>query len=771
MYFVSHEEKESKENDTMSRKNPYEANFVVALCRYLILQGYQTSQVTILTTYSGQLYQIKSLMKKHEILRGVHATVVDNFQGEENDIIILSFVRSNNENDIGFLKVSNRVNVALSRAKKGLYCIGNFNCLLERSPLWQKIIQKLKLQKAIGSSLELYCQNHPETSTYVEKGEDFVQCPEGGCLQPCITRLICGHVCPSTCHVFDSEHELMKCHKPCDKIVCEREHRCKKKCHYGKVCGQCIVRVPKLRSTCGHVVKVRCSENPMDIFCNAPCDKIRSCGHKCQLLCGNNCEANPCHSPTETRGTCGHMVEVKCKDHTDENVIFKSCKSRCEAVLDCGHVCGGNCGSCYRGRLHVKCKAICRRPLICGHLCNDKCATNCPPCKEPCPNLCGHSKCTMKCGKPCAPCREPCQWVCEHKQCTKLCKENCDRNMCKEACKKLLKCGHQCIGICGEPCPALCRICNKETVEEIFFGAEDEPDARFILLIDCKHIIEVNGLLNWMSQETAEETREGNRNDMSIQMKACPKCKTIIRQTKAVNTFIQSCLRDLEGVKVQTFGTIDGNRKDQIALYETMYNYVKTSALPDSEYMTKLRLAHELFLSLTKPKEKGVGLSKSEICKFQNFFEIWMNIVEVLNNFSAARRGSHKNIAVSVISQLELRTSQLIDFIHSFNNNKQEMEDIRLEIRLLQMSADTVKGVNEHLFNEQGQNILRNAFETILRCGRFTDNIQENFKKMCNEANKLQSGIGVTVAEKEMILKVMAFSKGKIFVFVFGAGF
>ena len=52
-----------------------------------------------------------------EICRGVRVTVVDNFQGEENEIIVLSLVRSNDDNRIGFLKTDNRICVALSRAK------------------------------------------------------------------------------------------------------------------------------------------------------------------------------------------------------------------------------------------------------------------------------------------------------------------------------------------------------------------------------------------------------------------------------------------------------------------------------------------------------------------------------------------------------------------------------------------------------------------------------------------------------------------------------
>jgi helicase required for RNAi-mediated heterochromatin assembly 1 len=50
-------------------------------------------------------------------LPNVKVTTVDNYQGEENDFILLSLVRSNNEDKIGFLEVENRVCVALSRAR------------------------------------------------------------------------------------------------------------------------------------------------------------------------------------------------------------------------------------------------------------------------------------------------------------------------------------------------------------------------------------------------------------------------------------------------------------------------------------------------------------------------------------------------------------------------------------------------------------------------------------------------------------------------------
>jgi len=101
----------------MSKSNLFEANFLSSLCRYIILQGYQSNQITVLTTYTGQMFLLKKTFRNIPNCKDVRITCVDNFQGEENDIILLSLVRSNVECKIGFLNVDNRVCVALSRAK------------------------------------------------------------------------------------------------------------------------------------------------------------------------------------------------------------------------------------------------------------------------------------------------------------------------------------------------------------------------------------------------------------------------------------------------------------------------------------------------------------------------------------------------------------------------------------------------------------------------------------------------------------------------------
>ena len=64
---------------------------------------------------------------------------VDNYQGEENDIILLPLVHSNIQGSIGFLGIDNRVCVVLSRARHGLFCLGNFSQLCAKSVLWSKL--------------------------------------------------------------------------------------------------------------------------------------------------------------------------------------------------------------------------------------------------------------------------------------------------------------------------------------------------------------------------------------------------------------------------------------------------------------------------------------------------------------------------------------------------------------------------------------------------------------------------------------------------------
>jgi len=51
--------------DSCSHRNTHEGDFLIALCRYLVQQGYSPSRITVLATYSGQLFYLRNVSVDH----------------------------------------------------------------------------------------------------------------------------------------------------------------------------------------------------------------------------------------------------------------------------------------------------------------------------------------------------------------------------------------------------------------------------------------------------------------------------------------------------------------------------------------------------------------------------------------------------------------------------------------------------------------------------------------------------------------------------------
>jgi len=135
-----------------SQPNPYfyqnlgEAEYVVAVYMYMRLLGYPAHSISIITTYNGQKHLIRDIVNTRcqgpLFGRPAKITTVDRYQGQQNDYILLSLVRTK---AVGHLRDVRRLVVAMSRARLGLYIFGRrslFENCYELTPTFSLLRQR-----------------------------------------------------------------------------------------------------------------------------------------------------------------------------------------------------------------------------------------------------------------------------------------------------------------------------------------------------------------------------------------------------------------------------------------------------------------------------------------------------------------------------------------------------------------------------------------------------------------------------------------------------
>ncbi|XP_034235841.1 NFX1-type zinc finger-containing protein 1-like [Thrips palmi] len=457
VFFVDHTHPEEVVKDAQSFQNSHEANFLSSLVQYLLHQGYSPAQITVLSAYKGQQYFFSRLKKHHSHLQDVRMTVVDNFQGEESDIILLSLVRSNAENAVGFLKTENRVCVALSRAKHGLYIVGNMSNLTAADTVWRRVEEELRGQGAIGPALQLHCDRH-DVATPVSTAGDFSFCPQGGCSELCQSLMPCGHHCKQVCHTQDLAHRTVMCKERCVRPACALQHPCPERCSV-QPCPPCLV--PKEEKLpCNHSARMPCHVDPATHKCKVLLPStLLPCGHHIDVRCHQlaHLAEVPCASECAVRMPCGHACRRKCHAFKDPNHENVKCRQTCEekrhgCTSSPPHLCSKFCfEECEDCTVQVD------KTLSCGHLHKAKCNVDAATlkCMRDCEKTpaCGH-KCSKKCHEPCDPCEEKVLKTvprCGHEQ-KVSCGRSPDPSTCRMPCERLLPCGHKCGILCGQDC-------------------------------------------------------------------------------------------------------------------------------------------------------------------------------------------------------------------------------------------------------------------------------------------------------------------------------
>lgn len=134
-------------------QNLGEAEYVVAVYQYMRLIGYPADKITILATYNGQVSLIEDVLESRcgwnaNFGRPLKITTVDQYQGQQNDYVLLSLVRTKN---VGHLRDICRLTVALSRARLGLYVFGRQSLFSE----CRELVPAFKQLSVHSNQLEL----------------------------------------------------------------------------------------------------------------------------------------------------------------------------------------------------------------------------------------------------------------------------------------------------------------------------------------------------------------------------------------------------------------------------------------------------------------------------------------------------------------------------------------------------------------------------------------------------------------------------------------
>lgn len=155
---------EAQDPETLSRFNAEEAELLIGQVEALVEEfgndAWIDEKITlgIITPYRAQVEHLQKLAEASAILQPLYPFItintVDAFQGQERDVIAISFVRSNDKGEVGFLGDIRRTNVAMTRARKKLIMIGD-SATLGSHPFYLKLLDFVQQEGFYKSAFEI----------------------------------------------------------------------------------------------------------------------------------------------------------------------------------------------------------------------------------------------------------------------------------------------------------------------------------------------------------------------------------------------------------------------------------------------------------------------------------------------------------------------------------------------------------------------------------------------------------------------------------------
>lgn len=146
-----------EEHEGTSCKNVVEATAILNLLRNILSAGdLRCSDIGIISPYAAQVrflrQQLSALTGSQHESGFLEVNSVDGFQGREKELILVSTVRSNDAGNVGFLSDPRRLNVTITRARRGLIVCGNSATLVKDSEGWATWLGWIQMNGLVASA-------------------------------------------------------------------------------------------------------------------------------------------------------------------------------------------------------------------------------------------------------------------------------------------------------------------------------------------------------------------------------------------------------------------------------------------------------------------------------------------------------------------------------------------------------------------------------------------------------------------------------------------
>ncbi|KAG8347812.1 AAA domain [Trypanosoma vivax] len=164
VFFWRHTNPEETAHGSRSKVNTLEVRRVLDIVAHITTEGVHQKSITVITPYLAQFRLLRTTLRMNAF-SDVTVSTVDLFQGDENDVIILSMVRT--EELTEFLRMRNRMIVCCSRARHAMVMVGN-DTLLDQSPHWKQVLDLLRKDGCVGDRLPITFGNFPGEAAWLD---------------------------------------------------------------------------------------------------------------------------------------------------------------------------------------------------------------------------------------------------------------------------------------------------------------------------------------------------------------------------------------------------------------------------------------------------------------------------------------------------------------------------------------------------------------------------------------------------------------------------